>query len=226
MSNTDSFIDEVAEEVRKDRLFGLLKRYGWIAALVLLVVIGGTGYNEYRKAQAVALAEARGDAIQGALRVSDLDARASALGELAPNGVVEAFLAASEQQAAGNTESAIATLIALAETPELAPLYRDLAQIKRLSIDEAIAPQDRALILSALAQPGAPYRTIAEEFRALDSIAVGETQAALATLQAILQDAESTSAQRTRAAQLVVALGGTPELASSVLDGTQGLPAQ
>ncbi|MEM1234843.1 MAG: hypothetical protein AAGH70_12030, partial [Pseudomonadota bacterium] len=106
------------------------------------------------------------------------------------------------------------------------PLYRDLAQIKRLSIDETIAAEDRALILSALAQPGAPYRTIAEEYRALDAISVGETASALATLQAILQDAEATSAQRTRVAQLVVALGGTPELASSILDATQGEPAQ
>ncbi|MEM1234784.1 MAG: hypothetical protein AAGH70_11730, partial [Pseudomonadota bacterium] len=167
MSNTDSFIDEVAEEVRKDRLYGLLKRYGWIVALVILAVIGATGYNEYRKAQTEALAEARGDAIQAALSVGNADARAAALGELAANGVVEAFLAASELQAAGDTEGAISTLVALAETPDLAPLYRDLAQIKRLSIDETIAAEDRALILSALAQPGAPYRTIAEEYRAL-----------------------------------------------------------
>ncbi|MEM1374665.1 MAG: hypothetical protein AAGF78_09830 [Pseudomonadota bacterium] len=226
MSNTDSFIDEVAEEVRKDRLFGLMKRYGWIPAVVILAVIGGTAYNDYRNAQAEAMAEARGDAIQSALSVGNADARAAALGELAPNGVVEAFLAASEQQGAGDTEGAIATLAALSETPDLAPLYRDLAQLKRLSIDETIAAEDRALILSALTQPGAPYRTIAEEYRALDAIATGETETALATLQMILQDAEATNAQRTRVAQLVVALGGTPELASSVLDGTQALPAQ
>jgi hypothetical protein len=31
MSDTDSFIDEVTEEVRRDRMFFMLKRYGWIA---------------------------------------------------------------------------------------------------------------------------------------------------------------------------------------------------
>ena len=36
MSDTDSFIDEVTEEVRKDRLYGYLRRYGWIAVLVIL----------------------------------------------------------------------------------------------------------------------------------------------------------------------------------------------
>ncbi|MEL6751065.1 MAG: hypothetical protein AAFO70_03185 [Pseudomonadota bacterium] len=226
MSNTDSFIEEVSEEVRRDKLFGLLKRYGWIGALLIIGVIGGTGWNEYRKAQAAATAEARGDAIEAALSAGTADARAAALTELAPNGVVEAFLAASEQQVAGDTTAAVATLISLAETPDLSPLYRDLAQIKRLSIDTQITSDERRLILSALAQPGAPYRTIAEEYRALDAIEQGETETALTALQAILQDAESTNAQRTRVAQLVIALGGTPELASSVLGDTQGQPAE
>ena len=30
MSNPESFIDEVTEEVRRDKLFGYLRRYGWI----------------------------------------------------------------------------------------------------------------------------------------------------------------------------------------------------
>ena len=51
MSDTDSFIDEVTEEVRRDRLFGLMKRYGWIAALAVLLIVGGAAWNEWRKAQ-------------------------------------------------------------------------------------------------------------------------------------------------------------------------------
>ena len=217
MSNTDSFIEEVAEEVRRDKLYGYLKRYGWIAALAVVALVGGTAYNEYRKGQAEALAQSRGDAIEMALGERDAATRAAALGELADNGVVEAFLAASEQQASGDTDAAIATLTALAETADLPPLYRDLAQIKRLSIDTTISGEERAIVLSALAQPGAPYRTIAQEFQALDAIEQGETDSAIVSLQAILQDAEATSAQITRVAQLIVALGDTPELANSVL---------
>lgn len=226
MSNTDSFIEEVSEEVRKDKLMGYLKRYGWIAAIAIVALVGGTAWNEYRKSQAEALAQARGDAIGVALNLGDAEERASAMAELAPNGVVEAFIAASEQQAAGDTDGAIATLTTLAAMPELAPLYRDLAQIKRLSIDDGIDASERQQILIGLAQPGAPYRTIAEEYRALDAIEQGETEQALTTLQAILQDAESTGAQQTRVAQLIVALGGTPELANNVLGDTQALPAQ
>ena len=46
MSNSDSFIDEVTEEVRKDRLFQLFRRYGWIAGVVIVLIVGGAAWNE------------------------------------------------------------------------------------------------------------------------------------------------------------------------------------
>ena len=52
VSDTDSFIDEVTEEVRRDRLFGLMKRYGWIAVVAVLLIVGGAAYNEISKARA------------------------------------------------------------------------------------------------------------------------------------------------------------------------------
>ncbi|MEM6479065.1 MAG: hypothetical protein AAF841_03585 [Pseudomonadota bacterium] len=227
MSNTDSFIEEVNEEVRRERLYILLKRYGWIAGIAILVLVGGTAWNEYRKAQAQNAAEARGDAINAALSVQGSpDARAEALSALAPNGMIEAFMAATEQQAAGDTEAASATLAALATQPEIEPLYRDLAQIKRLSADPTIDAEERALVLAALAAPGAPYRTIARELQALDAIALGETAQALEILQTLLQDAEASTAQRSRIAQLIIALGETPELANTLLGDTSALPAQ
>ena len=45
MSNPDSFIREVTEEVRRDRLYGYVRRYGWIAALLVLLVVGGAAWN-------------------------------------------------------------------------------------------------------------------------------------------------------------------------------------
>ena len=45
MSDTYSFIDEVTEEVRRDRLFGYFRRYGWIPAVIIVALVGGTAYN-------------------------------------------------------------------------------------------------------------------------------------------------------------------------------------
>ena len=67
MSETDSFIEEVTEEVRRDKLFALFRRYGWIGILAVLLIVGGAGWNEWRKAQDRAAAEALGDRMISAL---------------------------------------------------------------------------------------------------------------------------------------------------------------
>ena len=51
MSNPDSFIDEVNEELKRDRLFAGIRKYGWIAVLAVVVAVGATSWNEWRKAR-------------------------------------------------------------------------------------------------------------------------------------------------------------------------------
>ena len=63
MSNPDSFIDEVTEEVRRDRLFAMFRKYGWIGVLIVVFIVGGAAVNEWRKSSAEARAEA--DIIRG-----------------------------------------------------------------------------------------------------------------------------------------------------------------
>jgi hypothetical protein len=46
MSDTDGFIAEVTEDVRRDRLFRLFRRFGWIPAVLILILVGGTAYND------------------------------------------------------------------------------------------------------------------------------------------------------------------------------------
>ena len=46
VSHTDSFIEEVTEEVRQDRMFGLWKRYGpYVLAGVFVVVAGSAAWQ-------------------------------------------------------------------------------------------------------------------------------------------------------------------------------------
>ncbi|MEL6701905.1 MAG: tetratricopeptide repeat protein, partial [Pseudomonadota bacterium] len=223
MSNTDSFIEEVTEEVRRDRLYAMMRRYGWIAVLAIILIVGGTAWNEWRKAQAAQTAQARGDAITQALSATDPAERAASLQVLAGDeteaAVVAAFLAAAEFAEAGDPAGAGEVLSELAARPDLSPLYRDLAQIKRLSLDTGMEAEDRALTLDALSQPGAPYRTVALELAALDLAAAGDVETALSQMQDLLVDAETSQQQERRIADIMRALGGTPELASPALDG-------
>ena len=76
MSNPDSFIDEVTEEVRRDRLFRLFRKYGWIGVVIILGLVIGTAWTEWSKSRAEARAEAFGDAVIDALDHGTPDERA------------------------------------------------------------------------------------------------------------------------------------------------------
>lgn len=216
MSDTDSFIDEVTEEVRRDRLFGMIRRYGWIAVLVILLVVGGAAYNEYSKAQATAQARALGDGIIAALEQDSASERAAQLATVSAatpggNAVLE-FLLAGEQAASGQIDAAVAALNSIATNGDLPEIYRQIAAFKALTLQsETLPAADRRVQFESLAQPGAPLRMLAQEQLALIDIAEGDTQGAIDRLQAILNDAEAAVDLKRRAEQMIVALGGTPQ---------------
>lgn len=234
MSNSDSFIDEVSEEVRRDRLYTLLRRYGWIAVLVVVLAVGAAAFSEYRKAEAEARAQATGDAMLAALEADADAARAEALAQLDPAGesaAVVGLATAAAQQEAGEVAAAIATLDRLAADAQVPVLYRDLAALKSLMLQAGTTdPADRMIALEALAAPGAPFRLLAREQIAHAQLAAGETAAAIATLREIAQDAEATRGLRDRAEGLIVALGGDAVAAPAAAEagaedaapGTQG----
>jgi len=217
MSDTDSFIEEVTEEVRRDRLFLLFKRYGWIAAALIVVIVAGASFNEYRKAQERAAAELLGDDIIAALAANDAQGRAEALSGIqaqSPGGsAMLQFLTAATQAESGETGNAVDELAEIARSGDLPEIYRQIATFKALTLQSETLPvADRRLQFEALAQPGAPLRLLAQEQLALIDIAEGDTKAAIDRLQAILEDAETTTDLQQRASQVIVALGGTPQL--------------
>ena len=223
MSNPDSFIAEVTEEVRRDQLYQMFRRYGWIAVAVVLLVVGGAAWREYSKSQVIAAAEAKGDAILAALDAPDDAARAVAVADLTivgPAAGVAALLTAAEQQKAGDLAGAALTLSQVSADPQVDPLYRDLAQLKALMLQaETLDPDALKQGFGLLAAPGAPYRLLAQEQMALVDLRMGDTPAALTVLAAIAADAQVTSGLRDRVNGLIVALGGSlPDTAPVATD--------
>lgn len=218
MSDTDSFIEEVTEEVRRDRLFALLRKYGWIAVVVIVAIVGGAAYNEYRKASETAAAQALGDAMIDALAVNGAADRATRLAAIeaqsAGGAAITQFMVASARAASDQAEAAVTALEQVATDGELPRIYRDIAAFKALTLQaDGLSASDRRIGFEALAQPGAPLRLLAEEQLALIDIAEADPKAAIDRLQAILVDAETDGALRQRASQLIVALGGSPDTA-------------
>lgn len=217
MSNTDAFIEEVTEEVRRDRLFALMRRYGWIAVLAVVLLVGGAAFLELQKSRATKEARLLGDEMLAALAQEDLASRSEAFQKIeASTAGADAVLQYMKSAALANTdqpEAAVAGLSEVASNGDLPEIYRQIAQFKLLLIQRGtLDPADLRQQWEALAQPGVLLRPLAEEQLALLEIDAGETDAAIARLQALVQDVEASTELKQRAVQVIVALGGTPDL--------------
>jgi hypothetical protein len=217
VSNPDSFIEEVTEEVRRDKLFAVFRRYGWIAGVVVVALVGGTAWTEWSKSRADARAEAFGDALIDALDLGTPTERREALAAIPTDGeqtALRKLIMASDPD-----EDPAATLLALGEVAADASLpvvYRDIAALRRVLVGGTDLPlADRRSALEAIAQPGRPYRTLAAELLAYLLVEEGKTDEAIAAMSTLIQDQEASAALRGRLGQMITALGGTPPDASA-----------
>ena len=212
MSNNDSFIDEVNEELARDRLFGLMRRYAWVAVLIVLAAVGGAAFNEWRKAQETARAQAFGDAIVAALDGEDYAAQAQALSQIDAQGdragILNLLRAASALQG-DDRDAALVALAAVEADATLPASYRQIATLKRVIVGGTALPLDERLAaLTALAAPGQPFRPLALEQLALLEIERGNLDAAADQARALLEEPDVTPTLRQRVEQLIIVLGG------------------
>ncbi|MDT2057843.1 MAG: hypothetical protein RMX57_07930 [Planktomarina sp.] len=210
MSDTDSFIDEVTEEVRRDRLFGYFRRYGWIPAVIILALVGGTAYSEWSKSVVAQAAQVRGDALLDALDVQGKPESISALSSIVAQedgDVVASFLVAGLDQSLASE-----LLTAIAENMDQPKYIRDLALLKLAATLDAASKDEAVSILTDLSAPGGVYRNAAMEILVALELQRGNRDVALLLLQSHVQDAGTTQAQVQRMGELIVALGAIPDL--------------
>ena len=213
MSDTDSFIDEVNEEVRRDRMFNLFRRYGWIAVAAVLLLVGGAAWNEWRASQEQAQAEAMGDAIVAALNLETASARAAALQEIEVTqaSAIVQLLSAAQLASDDRGDEAVAQLTAVQSNEALPLIYRQIAEFKSLVIaDAGQSVETRRNGFEGLISSGSALRVLSEEQLALLDIGANDLGGALVRLQRLLEDSEITPGVRRRVTQLITALGAKP----------------
>ncbi|MBY6046779.1 hypothetical protein [Vannielia litorea] len=215
MSDSESFIDEVTEELRRDRLFSLMRRYGWIPLVIILALVGGAAWFEWQRSSARAEAEARGDAVLAALQAEEGEARLSALEALEADGEFAAvldLLKAAEAQSAEDPKGAAEILLGVANDASLPQPWRDLAGLKAVMLgSEAMEPDTRKDLLDRIAASASPMARMAREQQVYLLIETGDREAALAAAQALVEEDGLSRGLQERLLQVIVALGGKPE---------------
>ena len=208
---------EVDEELQRERLLTLWRRYGaWVVGLALVIVLGVAGFfgwqrwqEHSRQAQALAFAGA-----MQAFADKRYPETAQALGELAADaspgfGTMARLDQAQAQIQGGDRKGGLETLAGLAADPKVDPLFRSLASLLGVSqeIDTA-DPEELIRRLGPLAANGTPWRQPARMLLAAAALRAGDTKQAQKALEEVEQDATAPPETKRLAEQLLKAIGG------------------
>jgi len=216
VSESDSFLHEVTEEVRRDKLVRMLRKNAVWIGVVLVVIIGGAAGWEWRKASLQAAAEARGAEIWDALQSDNPAERRAAIADIELLGDTGAAIMAMHRAAAAladeDPQAAVDLLRGVASNADADVGLRDAARLKLVATGGDLVPRDeRMAILDQMTAEGHPMRGLALEQRALIHLAEDDTEAAASDLFAALADQTSSEAQRQRIAAVLSIIGLPPE---------------
>lgn len=206
MSETDSFIQEVTEEVRQDRMFALWKKYGPYVIGAVVVVVGAAAAWSWKQDQDRKTAEARGALLISADR-NKVEEATALPGEVdGPGKLVAELTAAIALAEAGRTDEAGKIYAEIAARTGVPPEYTDLATLQAIRLEaDGIDPGPA---LDRIADGAGPYRLLAKEMRAARAAAAGELAAAHKELNEIIADPTATQGMQQRAVALLLATGG------------------
>ena len=221
---SEEFIREVDEELRRDRIAMLWRRYGSAVLAVAVLIVVGTatkvGWDQWRHRQgaaeamrfvaaerALAAGQGADAAQQFATLAADGDTGFAALSRLK-----EAEAKLGQKDEAG----ALAALDQLAAASGDDAVLRDLATLlaaeRRLDTAE---PAELTKTLEPLATGDSPWRHQARELLALAAIRANDLDKARSLLGDLSREVGVAPSQQRRAAELLQAIGGSVAQASS-----------
>ncbi|MEM1106180.1 MAG: tetratricopeptide repeat protein [Pseudomonadota bacterium] len=211
--------EEVEEEVRKDRLGDLWRRFGWIVWLAAILIVGFVGFSEWRSGQVAAERAAQSSALDAALQAleeGDYAAAQASFQDMVDAGtplspLAAHLLAEARLVGGGDPEGAVAALALVADA-EGSP-YAQLALLKSVylraeTMDLANMETELAPLIATETQLGA----LAEEVLAAKAFAEGDFARARRDYNRLMIAANAPAGLRQRAR---IAVDAIPRTASA-----------
>ena len=212
----ESFAREVNENLRRDQMQDVAKRYGtWIAAAVILFLASVGGYLYWQNHQAKVAAE-QSEALSAALdRVTAGNVKGAAA-DLVPlsessNDVIRASALLGRASLAlrqGDRKTASDLFKQISADDSLPQPFRDLATVRGTAVDyDSMKPDAVIARLAPLSEPGNPFFGSAGELTAVAMLAKGDKAGAGALFARVAADKQVPESIRSRAVQIAGSLG-------------------
>lgn len=211
-----NFIEEVDEEVRRERAQKLWKRWSpLIIGVVLLILVGVAGYEVWKgwQAEKTAAAGARFTNALSLAQAGKPAEAATAFADLAKGGAAGYADLARFQQAANLVDAkditgAVAVYDAIAGDSSVTPRFRDLARYLAIFHGLDQLPLEQVKQRLAGIASDSPWVANARELGAVAELRAGNTAEARRQLTALADDPLVPTGLRGRATELLAALGG------------------
>ncbi|MFL2823502.1 MAG: hypothetical protein ACJZ8A_05105 [Paracoccaceae bacterium] len=216
MANPESFLEEVAEEVRRERLFKFFKKNGWIIAFVVLVALCASIAYEWRKNSEISRAKSNGDLLTLALEKSQKGNLEELIGLLSDNSpylrpssdlmaVTKLYYVELLYNIDNDSSESMSILKEIFSNESISTTLRQLAKIKYLLLFSGDNKLKQDLI-DELSSPGNHYRFLAQEHKVQTYLASGMSDEANRQIDILLNDFEVSEQQKRRLMDLKLAI--------------------
>ncbi|MFL2806237.1 MAG: hypothetical protein ACJ0BI_04455 [Paracoccaceae bacterium] len=216
MANPESFLEEVAEEVRRDRLFKFFKKNGWIIVFVVLVTLCASIAYEWRKNSEISRAKSNGDLLALALEKSEKGNLEELIDLLSDNSpylrpssdlmaVTKLYYAELLYNIDNDSSESMSVLKEIFSNESISRTLRQLAKIKYLLLFSGDNKVKQDLI-DELSSPDNHYRFLAQEHKVQTYLASGMSDEANRQIDILLNDLEVSEQQKRRLMDLKLAI--------------------
>ena len=216
MANPESFLEEVAEEVRRDRLFKFFKKNGWIIAFVVVATLCASIAYEWRKNSEISRAKLNGDLLTLALEKSQKGNLEELLDLLSDNSpylrpssdlmaVTKLYYAELLYNIDNDSSESLNVLEEIFYNESISTTLRQLAKIKYLLMFSGDNKVKQDLI-DELSSPDNHYRFLAQEHKMQTYLASGMSDEANRQIDLLLNNLEVSEQQKRRLMDLKLAI--------------------
>jgi len=213
---SETFVREVDENIRRDRLRDFFKEHGGLIAAAVILFLAASGgfiwYQQHKQQRAEGHVEelaqiykdiGLGNTTKAPAQLNDL-AQSSSEGVRATAMFTRAALAIQQS----DTKLAVATYKKIADDSSFPQPYRDAALIRQTALEfDQLQPQQVIARLEPLTKPGEPWFGSAGEMTALAMIKQGKTKQAGQLFASIAKDKSVPDTVRDRSIQIAGSLG-------------------